>query len=258
MVVDTSLSTQGSMASRRRVAVYARVSTLEQNVDLQLDSLRELCQRRGWIIHKEYVDQGVSGAKEKRPALDELQKDAHRGKFEIVAIWKLDRMARSTRHLLNLSEEFSSLGVDLFSLTETIDSTTPHGRMLFTVLGAIAEFERDLIRERICAGMKSAKARGKKIGRPRLEPTEEELEEIQELQARGLSIRKIAEKVSWFPSNDGPARHPSAALVHRHLKELSRRSEDGQVSQLPPPSTGPRSESALGRPDASPPDEEGN
>jgi DNA invertase Pin-like site-specific DNA recombinase len=203
-----------------RVALYARVSTNDQRLDLQLDELREFCRRRGWLIAGEFIDKGVSGSKRKRPGLERLLEEARRHRFDVVGTWKLDRLARSVSHLLLLKEEFDALGIDFFSLTETLDTATPQGRMIFTILGAVAEFERDLIRERIRAGMHAAKARGKKMGRPCLTPSPEKVEELRQLRRRGLSIRQLARVVKWAPSNGGPARRPSPSLVQRHLKSL--------------------------------------
>jgi len=182
----------------KRVATYARVSTTLQSPDLQLDDLRAFARLRGWEIADEFTDVGVSGAKESRPELDRLLAAARRRSFDIVLIWKLDRAARSVKHLLALAEE----------------------KMIFTILAAVAQFERDLICERIRAGMRAAKARGQRMGRPRLLPNEKELQELLELHAQGLSIRKIARRAMWFPENDGAARHPSPSLVHRYLKEM--------------------------------------
>ena len=150
-----------------RAALYARVSTAEQTVDPQLDALREYARARGLEVIEEFVDQGISGAKDRRPALDRLLKDARRRRFDLMACVKLDRLARSVRHLTTLAGEFEALGVGLVVLDQAIDTTTPSGRLLFHVLGAIAEFERDLIRERTRAGMRAARRRGKRIGRPR-------------------------------------------------------------------------------------------
>jgi DNA invertase Pin-like site-specific DNA recombinase len=207
-------------ADAPRVALYARVSTNDQRLDLQLDELRQLCNRRGWVIAGEYIDKGVSGSRKKRPGLERLLAEARRDTFDVVGTWKLDRLARSVSHLLQLKEEFDDLGIDFFSLTETLDTATPQGRMIFTILGAVAEFERDLIRERIRAGMNAARARGTKMGRPCLTPSPEEVEELRQLRRRGLSIRQLAKVVKWVPSNGGPARHPSPSLVQRHLKSL--------------------------------------
>jgi len=151
-----------------RAALYARVSTQEQSVDPQLDALREYARARGFELVEEFVDHGVSGAKDRRPALDRLLKDAKRRRFDLVACVKLDRLARSVRHLVTLTAEFEALGIGLVVLDQAIDTTTPSGRLLFHVLGAIAEFERDLIRDRTRAGMRAAQRRGKRIGRPRV------------------------------------------------------------------------------------------
>ena len=189
----------GSGSEPIRMAIYARVSTSDQSPEMQLRELREMAERRGWTVIDEYVDHGVSGKTARRPGLDRLIEQAGQ-----------------------VSEELESLGIEFFSLTESLDTTTPQGRMIFTILGAIAEFERDLARERICAGLRNAKAKGKRIGRPALEPSEKEIAELVELRSRGMSIRKIAEAVVWFPSNDGPARHPSPSLVHRWIKMLQK------------------------------------
>jgi DNA invertase Pin-like site-specific DNA recombinase len=149
-----------------RAALYARVSTQEQHVEPQLHALRAYAEARGLEIAAEYVDQGVSGAKERRPALDRLLADAKRRHFDVLACTKLDRLARSVHHLTNLGRELEALGIDLVVLDQSIDTSTPSGRLLFHVLGSIAEFERDLIRERTAAGMRAARRRGAKIGRP--------------------------------------------------------------------------------------------
>jgi DNA invertase Pin-like site-specific DNA recombinase len=148
------------------IALYARVSTSEQTVEPQLHALRQYAAARG-AEAQEYVDAGVSGAKDRRPALDRLLADARRRRFDVLVIVKLDRLARSVRHLTSLAAELAALGVDLVVLDQGIDTSTPSGRLLFHVLGSIAEFERDLIRERTKAGMASAKRRGASIGRPR-------------------------------------------------------------------------------------------
>ena len=150
-----------------RAAIYARCSTADQSVDLQLDGLRDYTEARGFEIVEEYIDEGVSGAKVTRPALDRLLADAHRRRFDTVLVWKLDRLGRSLSHLIRLVEQLGSLGVGLVSLGDPgLDTTGPSGRLLFHVMGAVAEFERDLIRERTRAGMASAKRRGRRLGRP--------------------------------------------------------------------------------------------
>jgi DNA invertase Pin-like site-specific DNA recombinase len=150
-----------------KTAVYARVSTTGQEVEMQLRELTEYCQRRGWEVVQEYVDVGISGGKEKRPELDKLLADAHRRYFDVVVVWRFDRFARSVSHLLRALENFRSLGIEFVSLSEQVDTSTPTGKMVFTVLGAVAELERSLIAERVRAGLRNARAKGKKLGRPR-------------------------------------------------------------------------------------------
>jgi len=153
-----------------KVAIYARVSTSNnvQDPTMQTRELREYCERRGWQVVGEYVDVGVSGTKEKRPELDNLMSDAHRRKFDAVAVWKFDRFARSVSHLLRALETFKALGVEFVSLSEQIDTSTPMGKMVFTILGSVAELERSMIVERVKAGLRNAKVKGKKLGRPRV------------------------------------------------------------------------------------------
>jgi len=151
-----------------RVALYARVSTANNGQDptLQTRELEEYCQRRGWELTRCYVDTGVSGAKDSRPALNQLVADAHRRNFDMVLVWKLDRFGRSLRHLVNALAEFESLGVAFVSLRDNLDLSTPSGRLMFQIIGAMAEFERSLIVERVKAGMRNARTKGKRIGRP--------------------------------------------------------------------------------------------
>jgi DNA invertase Pin-like site-specific DNA recombinase len=153
-----------------RVAIYARVSTIGngQSPEMQLHELREYIERRGWTMAGEYVDSGVSGSKDSRPELNRLMADAHRRKCDVVAVWKFDRMARSVSHLLRLLDTFRALGIEFVSLSESLDTATPAGRMVFTVLGAVAELERSLIAERVRGGLRLARARGVKLGRPRV------------------------------------------------------------------------------------------
>ncbi len=151
----------------KRAAIYARVSTNNgQSPEMQLVELRDHCHRRGWQSAGQYVDIGISGAKEKRPQLDRLMTDAHRRKFDAVVVWKFDRFARSVSHLLRALETFKALGIEFVSLSEQVDTSTPTGKMVFTVLGAVAELERSLIAERVRAGMRNARAKGKLVGRP--------------------------------------------------------------------------------------------
>lgn len=173
----------------RRVALYCRVSTLDQRADLQLDGLRRLAEQRNWKVVGEYVDHGVSGSKDRRPELDRLLKDAHQGKLDVLGVWKLDRLARSFRHLIMLGDEMRALGVDLVSVQDTIDTTTPSGRFAYQVLGAVAELERELIRERTVAGVAAAKRRGVRLGRPGFEI---DADRARALRDAGKSFRAIA------------------------------------------------------------------
>jgi len=152
----------------KRIAIYARVSTTDQSTDSQLLDLRRYVSERGWNIFKEYVDEGVSGTKDSRPALNELMNDAKKRKFDVVLVWRFDRFARSTTHLLLSLEQFRNLGVDFVSYQENIDTSSPLGAAIFTIISAVAQLERDIIRERVKAGLRRAKAQGKQLGRPRV------------------------------------------------------------------------------------------
>ena len=153
-----------------RTALYARVSTSDkgQDPEMQLRELREYCQRRDFTIAGEYVDVGVSGSKDSRPELNKLMLDAAKRKFDAVVVWRFDRFARSVSHLLRALETFRSVGIEFVSYSEAIDTSTPVGKMTFTVLGAVAELERSLIIERVRAGVRNARAKGKRLGRPRV------------------------------------------------------------------------------------------
>lgn len=153
-----------------RVALYARVSTLNQGQDtgLQLEELRQVAAQRGWTVSAEYVDEGVSGTKTTRPALDRMLADAQAGRFDLLAVWKLDRLGRSLPHLLTVLDQLASNGVGFAAIRDAgIDTTTPTGRLLLQLLGAFADYERSLIRERVLAGVRRAQASGKHCGRPR-------------------------------------------------------------------------------------------
>ena len=174
-----------------RVALYARVSTLngQQDPEMQLSELREYALRRGLDIYEEYVDQGVSGSKESRPALNKLMLDARRRGFDAVLVWKIDRFGRSLKHLVNSLADLSAYGIAFISLRDNLDLSTPSGRLMFQIIGAMSEFERALIQERVKAGLRNAKAKGKRIGRPRQEV---DPSKILELRAQGLSWRSIS------------------------------------------------------------------
>ncbi len=175
-----------------RLALYGRVSTADQTIDPQLDQLRRYAHDRGLEIVEEFVDEAVSGAKDRRPALDRVMADARRRRFDALACTKLDRLARSVRHLTAMGAELEALGVDLIVVDQAIDTSTPSGRLLFNVFGAIAEFERDLIRERTVAGLAAARRRGKHPGRPRALDRRARDRALR-LRRAGRSIREIAE-----------------------------------------------------------------
>lgn len=177
-----------------RVAIYARVSTTNhgQDVSMQTRELRQFAEARGWAVAGEYIDEGVSGAKDSRPELNRLMADAHKRRFDVVCVWRFDRFARSVSHLLRALETFNALGVAFVSLSEQMDTTTPAGKMVFTVLGAVAELERSLIVERVRAGLRNAKAKGKRLGRPRVTV---DAAEIASLRASGASWQTITRQL---------------------------------------------------------------
>ena len=176
----------------QRVAIYGRVSTTNhgQDVGLQTRELEHFAQARGWLLVDSYLDIGISGSKDKRPELDRLMAHAHKRRFDVVVVWRFDRFARSVSHLLRALETFNALGIAFVSLSEQMDTTTPTGKMVFTVLGAVAELERSLIVERVKAGLRNARAKGKTLGRPRVIV---DAARITALRAQGLSWAKIAE-----------------------------------------------------------------
>lgn len=177
-----------------RIALYARVSTADkgQDPEMQLRELREYVERRGFDLAGEYVDAGISGAKDSRPELNRLMADAHKRRFDAVCVWKFDRFARSVSHLLRALETFKALGIEFISFSEQMDTSTPTGKMVFTVLGAVAELERSLIAERVRAGLRNAKAKGHKLGRPKADV---DTAEIARLRGQGLSVAAVAEQL---------------------------------------------------------------
>jgi DNA invertase Pin-like site-specific DNA recombinase len=175
-----------------RIAIYARVSTKDQSCALQLRDLKSYCTARKLILTREYVDVGESGAKDSRPELNKLMADARKRKFDAILVWRFDRFARSTKHLLLALEEFRSLGVQFISYQENIDTTSPLGQALFTIVSAVAQLERDLIRERVNAGIRHARACGKQLGRPHRIVSQDEL---LRLKREGHSLREIAKRL---------------------------------------------------------------
>ena len=153
----------------KRAAIYARVSTHNgQNPEMQLEEVREYCRKRGWKVVGEFVDEGISGSKEHRPALDRLLAECQKRKIDAVVVYRYDRFARSLRQLVNALEEFRALGIDFVSLHEGVDTSTPNGRLVFGIFATIAEFERELIRDRVRSGLALARSRGRQLGRPRI------------------------------------------------------------------------------------------
>jgi DNA invertase Pin-like site-specific DNA recombinase len=172
-----------------RIAIYARVSTKDQSCELQTRDLRTYCTARGFDRVREYVDVGQSGAKDSRPELNNLMDDARKRQFDAIVVWRFDRFARSTKHLLLALEEFRSLGIQFISYQENVDTSTPLGQALFTIVSAVAQLERELIRERVTAGIRNAKANGKKLGRPK---TLVDRARVLKLREQGHSLQQIA------------------------------------------------------------------
>jgi DNA invertase Pin-like site-specific DNA recombinase len=179
-----------------RAAIYARVSTFEQEPENQLQELRRYVEARGWT-GQEYVDRGVSGAKDRRPALDQLLTDAKRRRFDVLVCWRLDRLGRNLRHLVTMLEDLQALGIAFVSMGEGIDCTTPAGKLQLHILAALAEFERERIRERVKAGLQRAKGQGKRLGRPVRELPPEAV-----LAAQGghISVRQAARRLGVSPA----------------------------------------------------------
>ena len=173
-----------------RAALYARVSTLDQEPENQLVELRRYIAARSWPPAVEYVDKGVSGSKDRRPALDRLVRDAQRRGFDVLVVWRLDRLGRNLRHLVTLIDELHAVGVSFVSLGEGIDCTTPAGRLQLHVLAALAEFERRRIAERVAAGLARARRQGTRLGRPEKHVPERILAPV-----RGLPVREAAQRL---------------------------------------------------------------
>jgi len=190
------------------IAIYARVSTQDQSTESQLLDLRQYATSRGWSVFKEYTDNGVSGTKDNRPALNELMAEAKKRKFGVVLVWRFDRFARSTKHLILALEEFRNLGVDFVSYQENIDTSSPLGSAIFTIISAVAQLERDIIAERVKMGLRRAKENGKRLGRP--QGTSLDIEAANRLRREGMGLRQIAEKLG-----------SSKSTVARVLAEVS-------------------------------------
>ena len=191
-------------SAHKRIALYLRVSTIDQHPQTQLLDLHSLAAQRGYEIVAQYTDQ-ISGAKAKRPGLDQLMIDAHRGKFDLVLVWASDRLARSTTHFLELLDQFAHLNIEFVSFRESFDTSGPMGRAMMLIIGVIAELERGLIKERVCAGMRRAKLEGRQIGRPPLNID------------RAAIVRDRGRKMSL--TNIAKAHGISRALVSKTLKQ---------------------------------------
>jgi DNA invertase Pin-like site-specific DNA recombinase len=182
---------------------------------MQTAELREYAARRGWQVAEEYVDHGISGSKESRPALNRLMADAHRRRFDAVLVWKIDRFGRSLKHLVNALAELDSRGVAFVSLRDNLDLSTPSGRLMFQIIGAMAEFERALIQERVRAGLRNARSKGKRLGRPRVIV---DAVKIACLRARGRSWAAIKEELGV---SKGTAQRALAGLPKNLLSAVS-------------------------------------
>ncbi|MBW2149661.1 MAG: recombinase family protein [Deltaproteobacteria bacterium] len=178
---------------QKTVAIYARVSTDRQTVDMQVAELRDFVKRSGWTIYNEYIDHGYSGADTKRPAFTEMMSEAKKRKFDILLVWKLDRLSRSLKDLINTLDELGHLVIDFISYDNDLDTSTPIGKLVFQIIGAVSEFEKDIIRERVKAGLVNARSKGKRLGRPPV--TDTLFEKAKNLRAQGLSFRKIGKQL---------------------------------------------------------------
>ena len=185
-----------SHSKPRRVAIYARVSTSSQTVENQFQELREVAKRNGWQIVAELSDNGISGSKgrDQRPAFDQLLKRATRREFDVIMVWAIDRLGRSIQHLVGFMNDIVAMGVDLYVHQQAIDTTTPSGRMIFGIFSALGEYERELMRERIMAGQRRARAQGVKIGRPS-KLNDAVRTSVKLLRENGMGIKEISKRL---------------------------------------------------------------
>jgi DNA invertase Pin-like site-specific DNA recombinase len=214
----------------KRAAFYLRVSTIDQHPENQLHELQQLALQRGWNVVREYRDHGISGIRTRRPGLDQLLADAHRGHFDVVAVWACDRMARSTRHFLEVLDELHHINVEFVSCREQLDTGGPLGRALVTILSALAELERNLIIERVRAGMRRAQLEGIRIGR---RPADVDRQSVLRDRARGHSLTVIAKD-----------HRISRGLVSKILKEEKITGHKGSVSSRSQPAENTQPETA--------------
>ena len=182
----------------KRVAIYARVSTTDQTCDNQLRDLRDYCRARGWSDMREFIDTGISGTKERRPALDKMMAEVNARRVDVVVVAAFDRLGRSVRHLVEALELFRHLNVEFISLREQIDTGSALGQAVFTIIAAIAQLERSLIVERVKSGLRRARAEGKRLGRPRLQVSERQLRIVVN---QNLPVRAAAKALGVSPSS---------------------------------------------------------
>ena len=187
----------------KKTALYCRVSTNDQKTDMQLTDLRKFSTARNLSIYNEYVDNAVSGSVKKRPALDKLMEDASKKRFDIVLCWRFDRFARSSKHLVEALHTFKHFGIDFISYNENIDTGSPLGEAMFTIISAMAQLERDIIRERVKAGLRNAVNKGKRLGRPKALV---DINKLKEMQDKGYSLRRIAVELKV-----------NASTIYRHI-----------------------------------------
>ena len=201
------------------IALYCRVSTTDQSIEMQRSNLRRYCEQRGFVVFREYADEGVSGTKDRRPALDALMEDARKKLFDAVVCWRFDRFARSSKHLISALDEFRHLGIEFISYQENIDTGSPLGKAMFTIVAAIAELERNIIVERIRGGIRRAREQGKRLGRrPLTDPSL--LGTVLRMKAQGKSIRAIAQAIKV-----------SKSFVHKTCKNSGSQALDMPASQ---------------------------
>lgn len=180
--------------TKKTAVIYARVSTDKQKVDMQLAELRQFASRSGWTIAQEFIDQNYTGGNTNRPAFLSMMQAAKKRQFEILLVWKLDRLSRSLKDLINTLYELGTYGIDFVSYDNNLDTSTPTGKLVFQIVGAVAEFEKDIIRERVIAGLANARRQGKRLGRPPIPP--QLLTQAQAMRSQGLSFRKIGQALN--------------------------------------------------------------
>ena len=193
----------------KTVAIYARVSTDRQKVDMQLHELRQFAARSGWNIYKEYIDQNYSGGNPKRPAFTAMMDAARKRKFDLLLVWKLDRLSRSLKDLIITLDDLGACGIDFVSYDNNLDTSTPTGKLVFQIVGAVAEFEKDIIRERVVAGLAVARSKGKRLGRPPI--PQDVYDRAAKMRSEGLSYRSI---VKVLGIDEGTIRKKAHKKLH--------------------------------------------